>query len=349
MLRILIEVEQPTGDVRKLVLRPGQQLDFGSSEYAHVALRDDAALSATHFRLRADREACYLEDLDSSNGTYVNDEPVDSAVLRDGDRVMAGQSQFRVSIEGAAQTAGERSAAVPPARAAAAVVPGSLRRNGSPPGTYTVEPCPGEMAVYRGDGAKLAPAALAEKLSQDLPLYLLVDFHKLPPSDEAAENVEKSVAEKSEYLIDWLGEGVAAGMSPRFFAATDVEEWPQVLDRAWGADAVVCLFSAQDRARLLAQLRRTVRGGGDASARAIFGFCWPSVAGPLLRSSPPEATRHMTEGIDAMLLESRDDPKQWCVFGSEGLSQTLKGLGLEAEHNGHSALSDQPAPADEAT
>ena len=47
------------------------------------------------------RRRCRLQDLDSRNGTTVNGRKVTRAVLADGDMIVAGETEFRVHIEGA--------------------------------------------------------------------------------------------------------------------------------------------------------------------------------------------------------------------------------------------------------
>jgi hypothetical protein len=52
---------------------------------------DDATVSRHHVEFRLENEQVLLVDLDSLNNTYVNHEPVDSAVLVDGDEIQIGK------------------------------------------------------------------------------------------------------------------------------------------------------------------------------------------------------------------------------------------------------------------
>src|SRR5207244_970862 len=56
-------------------------------------------MSGAHFAVECDARACRLRDLNSRNGTKLNGELVTQAVLRDGDRVHAGRTDFVVRIE----------------------------------------------------------------------------------------------------------------------------------------------------------------------------------------------------------------------------------------------------------
>ena len=65
--------------------------------------RKDAFLSRFHFYIEVKPPHCLLVDLKSRNHTFVNGKQVDQAHLADGDRIQAGQSVFRVSIEAAGE------------------------------------------------------------------------------------------------------------------------------------------------------------------------------------------------------------------------------------------------------
>ncbi len=61
---------------------------------------NDSSVSRRHARLRFGDGGYVLEDLQSTNGTYVNDEPVTVRLLRDGDYVRVGSSIFRFLMGG---------------------------------------------------------------------------------------------------------------------------------------------------------------------------------------------------------------------------------------------------------
>jgi diguanylate cyclase (GGDEF)-like protein len=55
----------------------------------------DPSVSRRHAQLRPAEDGCYAIDLDSKNGTFVNDEPITVRRLRDGDYLRVGSSIFR--------------------------------------------------------------------------------------------------------------------------------------------------------------------------------------------------------------------------------------------------------------
>jgi DNA-binding NtrC family response regulator len=91
--------------VRLLVLRgpdKGRALSLereeavvGSAESADLRLTDPA-VSRSHFALRAVAEGWRLDDLESTNGTFLDGRRVVSAFLKPGDAVEAGRSRIRL-------------------------------------------------------------------------------------------------------------------------------------------------------------------------------------------------------------------------------------------------------------
>jgi pSer/pThr/pTyr-binding forkhead associated (FHA) protein len=57
-------------------------------------------VSRKHCRLVMEEESIRIEDLGSSNGTYVNSQRVQEAVLQPGDRIQVGPVQFIIQIDG---------------------------------------------------------------------------------------------------------------------------------------------------------------------------------------------------------------------------------------------------------
>lgn len=80
-------------------LQMGQSLTVGRGGF-HVdwSVRQDDLMSRQHFRVSCGQE-CYLRDLDTANGTYVNGQQVREATLRDGDIIRAGKTVFAVALD----------------------------------------------------------------------------------------------------------------------------------------------------------------------------------------------------------------------------------------------------------
>lgn len=96
------------GDLTLLDLRPGAITRIGRGMTCDVHL-DDASVSRRHARIVERGGRALLLDDRSMNGTYVNGQRVDAAILSDGDEIVLGRVQLRfveVAAEGRARATG---------------------------------------------------------------------------------------------------------------------------------------------------------------------------------------------------------------------------------------------------
>jgi pSer/pThr/pTyr-binding forkhead associated (FHA) protein len=83
---------------RGRVFELGDEVTVGRSPGCAVPLDDDTFASSIHARVFRRSGELWLEDLGSTNGTWVNDERLDSPVrLRRGDRVKVGSTVLEVA------------------------------------------------------------------------------------------------------------------------------------------------------------------------------------------------------------------------------------------------------------
>ena len=76
----------------------GDELTVGRASGCQVALTDDSYASQLHARIFRRDGRLWLEDLGSTNGTYLNAKPVTAPVaLRRGDRVQVGRTVLEVT------------------------------------------------------------------------------------------------------------------------------------------------------------------------------------------------------------------------------------------------------------
>jgi serine/threonine-protein kinase len=73
---------------------------IGRSEDSHFCLPDDRYFSRHHCMLEIAPPQCFLRDLGSTNGTYVNGRKVDSIYLKSGDRIQGGETVIEVDVTG---------------------------------------------------------------------------------------------------------------------------------------------------------------------------------------------------------------------------------------------------------
>jgi serine/threonine-protein kinase len=119
-MRVILDVLQGPRKGRSYIFDRHDTFIVGRSRFVHCSMPEDPALSRDHFLIEINPPRCELRDLGSTNGTYVNELPVQRAKLGSGDRIAAGQSVFLVRVEGQAGSR-DSSGLWPPGRADAAV------------------------------------------------------------------------------------------------------------------------------------------------------------------------------------------------------------------------------------
>jgi len=75
---------------------PGKMKTIGRAPNADFIV-DATLVSRLHCRLSAGATELQVEDLESTNGTYVNGERVERAALKSGDRLGVGEVEFLIS------------------------------------------------------------------------------------------------------------------------------------------------------------------------------------------------------------------------------------------------------------
>jgi pSer/pThr/pTyr-binding forkhead associated (FHA) protein len=78
---------------------------IGRSDTAHLCLPDDRFFSRHHCILEINPPRCFLRDLGSTNGTFVNGQKVQEAYLQNGDRIQGGQTVLAVEVTAEQQVA----------------------------------------------------------------------------------------------------------------------------------------------------------------------------------------------------------------------------------------------------
>lgn len=99
-MRVVLEVASGPSSGKRVELAPGQVVLVGRASWAELPIPQDPEISGRHFRLECTDNRCLLVDQKNSSGTYLNGVKVSEAVLRDGDRITAGQTSFTVRTEG---------------------------------------------------------------------------------------------------------------------------------------------------------------------------------------------------------------------------------------------------------
>ena len=99
MTRVILEIVSGPLTGQIIEVRAGSITRIGRTAKADCALTQDSFLSSIHFGVGSGETGFYVRDLESSNGTFLNGSKIGQAMLRDGDRIHAGQSIFLVHID----------------------------------------------------------------------------------------------------------------------------------------------------------------------------------------------------------------------------------------------------------
>lgn len=129
MTAIVLELVSGPSVGARAEAQPGEPLEVGREARGGFAIPGDVHMSARHFALLCLDDVCRIRDLNSTNGTFVNGSRIGEAIVRDGDRIDAGQSSFVVRM--AHRSASPEPTALRSAEASGA--PGST--NGRPGGS----------------------------------------------------------------------------------------------------------------------------------------------------------------------------------------------------------------------
>lgn len=86
--------QKPNGTVVEVALSD-KPLTIGRSPKADIALEDEKA-SRLHCGIRLMDEVYHIKDLDSKNGTFVNNERIESTQLTGGDKIRVGSTVLTV-------------------------------------------------------------------------------------------------------------------------------------------------------------------------------------------------------------------------------------------------------------
>ncbi len=84
---------------KSVVFSSGNALTFGRLESNDCVLSNDAAISRRHFEISFASDGCWIRDLDSRNGTYLNNHNILKSELNSGDEIRVGSTKMVVQLE----------------------------------------------------------------------------------------------------------------------------------------------------------------------------------------------------------------------------------------------------------
>ncbi len=318
-LRLQVTSEIELG--RKFWLALGQSSTFGRTENADFSFASDSTMSSEHFRVSINAEQCEIEDLKSRGGTWQNGKRINKNILRDGDQIVAGKTEFAIEIDGIAGSARLSGdvGVIEPARVTA-------KANQASRQVFDVTKKRLSCGLWRLRG--LLPddesfVQIIDSLQRLGIYYLLIDFSRINIPLPNGLDFSKSS------LFDWMPES-AMKKSPLLCTPQELAEWKLYVDEGLGCDAIIVLQSELPKEELLAKLRRRLvsSSNGTEASRGILGFCWPSVLESLIETNSNEFGKSFFDDVKLVVIEVPGKPEQWQLFGQEEAVETATKIGL---------------------
>jgi serine/threonine protein kinase len=114
-MKVALEIFEGPYAGKRMEFDRHETLLVGRATTAQLQLTDDLHFSRHHFQLEFNPPRCFLRDLGSSNGTFVNGTRVTECHLRHGDVISGGKTKIRVlTVEEEIQTPWEPPPSEPP-------------------------------------------------------------------------------------------------------------------------------------------------------------------------------------------------------------------------------------------
>ncbi|MDZ4848555.1 MAG: FHA domain-containing protein [Pirellulaceae bacterium] len=323
-LRLRVISQKENG--RSFWLSSGQTTTFGRTDRADCTLKTDPSLSSEHFRVSCKPDCCEIEDLKSRAGVWLNGKKISKSLLRHGDHVLAGTTEFSIEIDGVGggsqrlASAGSVGSAVPSAKPRMPVkrvhdvsqsecASGLLRLRGKTPDEE--------------GSADSGIVEVIQTLHAFAPLQLLIDFSRV------SLPLPKTIIAAEHSLFEWMPSG-AIEKTPMLFSIDEFAEWKAFVEEGWGSDAVIGLQSELPRPELLAKLQDILVGSshGPEASRGILGFCWPSVLESLMENNSNGFVETFFGEVSSALIEVQGKPEQWQYFGKEAAIEKAVKMGM---------------------
>ena len=267
---VFLEVRSGSQTGNRIRLNPGQLVRIGRTKSSDFAFADDPHMSGAHFSVEAVDNGCRLSDLNSRNGSWLNGQRISTAVVANGDTIVAGETKFVVTIE----SADNSKTAVFPAPSAAPETPQDRL-----------------LTLLRGD---FQPLYAIRDTARDIRILALLLHHKeecqsLYEGEEGAK-----LAQVAPYLVRLQKD------SPLLEA---------LVKEGWGKSWGIYLTSPSALQEVRHHLRHFLQVKLPGGEQVYFRFYDPRVMRVFLPTCTPEDTTQFFGPIQNYLVEDENPTK----------------------------------------
>ena len=283
-----LKVASGPGVSNSCVLSHDKKISFGRNRDSDCILSNDPGISRKHFEIHFENGKCWIKDLESRNGTYINGQSIQTSQLNEGDEIRAGKTRLIVKIA-SDKEAGDKSF---PGRHIGPKVNLSV-------GDETTILIPRDL-----HGSKIA----RNKISSETFLKL---FHDLPGK---AVLIQGTWEADDEFVKDQ--NTVPINGRCRISFPTDLDTLKRLISRAHANDSIMMLNFSISRSEIIHHIRERA----DA-------FSSPQNFVERYDELPMELSNAMLNGMDLMICDNGNQDEVSVVFEkhhSHWLSQLIK-------------------------
>ena len=306
----LLKVTKGNGEEDEIRIQSGQVVVFGSSRGADFTLAN-ANLRSRHFKIKCQKKACWLSCFKEQHPVSINGQVVFESQVFHGDVIVAGMSEFSVSLTGSARNAEreEPKQTLKTPLVAKASTKKAVARN------VRAECFASEFTTasrVEGSENELPNLELMKTLQGELNAFVLVDFFRMGDYLGANKKFRLSNNEAvgiETYLIPIEGEAKLA-------------DW---VDKVWGSDCGVFIFSKSKPDELRNQLSEIEIGD-----QSFCDVCWPSILRIGLWSGVPAPAKQFLAAAAYMVSET-ELPSKWSVFCSNENLERINQFGVNVD------------------
>ncbi len=372
-MRVVVEVESGPRQGGRWLLRAGDRMSFGRTEGSDIIIADDPVMSSRHFQVSVEADGCRIEDLNSTNGTWIDGQRVSVVAIQDGTRIKAGNSTFVFTVDArdaykrttedahalVINRTGFREPSLPDVPTIPSEIPKSdarkpqrhAERPSPPPAIIkppaarptktshgvTIELSRVPSGLWRGVQVKpiAEPLVILEMLTFALKPIWVVDFSRTGLPHYAVGD-DKS----SGYMMANLPPSAAAIVSPIMIQTSDDALRTAWVNEGWGSDGMFVVMSHVDVPPMLEHFQRMMRATTTATnaSQGMLGLCWPSILEATLKDGKAKLAGELIEPCEAILVDSPDSLGGWALYGDDRLAHLLSSCNVQLVTQGESSV-----------
>ena len=299
-MRVVLQAESGRRAGHRIWLGANQRLFVGGTEWAEFAVPGDPQLADVQFVVESDFEHCHIRNVHPDQALFVNGIKTEARTLVNGDIVTAGTTRFSVGIQQSLEAERLHDA-----------IRANPMRQANPDLQYRFERCGSGLLRFYGSEPSQSPTEVAKLLAQQHCFYLVAHMQKsgLELPCHLTHVVDLSV--RAEVDVTQLNPSSLVLLS-----ASDGVERFQLLERSWGRDAIVGIFSTCERPMLIQSLLRSTL------------WVYPAhIIRDQLAGGTGTFIHDLFKGIRAILVES-PAPGGWELFAHSQVDPLWMQLGF---------------------